>query len=141
MNNWAKIELIWDISKLPEESQTVLNELMIETKNNNEITVILALVYGWKNEIIRWIKKFISVWWDISTLNEESFSKYIDTWKYPPADVIVRTWWDVRHSWFLLYQSDYSEYYFTEKKWPDFDKDELNKVCDFFTSSKRNFWK
>jgi len=141
MKNWAKIELIWDINQLPWESQIVLNNLVEETKNNNEITVILALVYWWKNEIIRWIKKFITQWGDINNLDEKTFENYLDTWKYPPADVIVRTWWDIRHSWFLLYRSDYSEYYFTEKKWPEFDKKELEQVCDFYIQSKRNFWK
>ncbi len=141
MKNWAKIELIWDINKLPNESQLVLNELVEETKENHKITVVLALVYGWKNEIIRWIKKFISEGWDIDNLDESSFTNYLDTWKYPPADVIVRTGWDIRHSWFLLYSSDYSEYYFTEKKWPEFNREELQNVCDRFSSSKRNFWK
>ena len=74
-------------------------------------------------------------------LDEQSFWKYLDTWIYPPPDMIVRTGWDIRHSGFLLYQSDYSEYYFTEKKWPEFDGEELDKVVAQFEWYKRNFWK
>ncbi|QFR39273.1 di-trans,poly-cis-decaprenylcistransferase [Candidatus Gracilibacteria bacterium 28_42_T64] len=141
MKNGAKIELIGDINKLPNESQLVLNELVEETKENHKITVVLALVYGGKNEIIRGIKKFISEGGDIDNLDESSFTNYLDTGKYPPADVIVRTGGDIRHSGFLLYSSDYSEYYFTEKKWPEFNREELQNVCDRFSSSKRNFGK
>ena len=103
MKNGVKIELIWNIKLLPKESQAILEWLVEETKNNTQITLVLALVYGGKNEIIRGIKKFISLGWDIDTLNETSFEHYIDTGKYPPADVIVRTGGDIRHSWFLLY--------------------------------------
>lgn len=141
MKNGVKIELIGDITKLPEESQQVLQELVNETKDNTQITLILALVYGGKNEIIRWIKQFVMQWWDIADLDEKSFENYLDTGKYPAPDIIVRTGWDIRHSGFLLYQSDYSEYYFTDKKWPEFDSEELERVLEQFTNSKRNFWK
>jgi undecaprenyl diphosphate synthase len=53
--------------------------------------------------------------------------------------VIVRTGGDIRHSGFLLYDSEYSEYYFTETKWPSFDENELEKVMEFFSKCKRNF--
>jgi undecaprenyl diphosphate synthase len=141
LKNNVKLELIWDIKKLPEKSQEILNNLVEKTKNNNKITLVLALVYWWKDEIIRWIKNFVNSWGDIENLDIHNFNDYLDTWKYPPADVIVRTWWDIRHSGFLLYSSDYSEYYFTPKKWPEFDEIEFNKVIDFFKTSKRNFWK
>ena len=141
MSKWGKIELIGDIEKLPLPARKVLQKLVEETKNNTGIVIILALVYGWKNEIIRWIQKFINEWWDVDSLNEENFWSYLDTGKYPAPDMIVRTWWDTRHSWFLLYQSDYSEYYFTEKKWPEFDQTEFQKVLKTFSQSKRNFWK
>ena len=141
MENNGKVELIWDIDKLPKVALSALNYLVEKTKNNTGLTMVLALVYGWKNEIIRGIQKFVSEGWDIDTLNEQSFWSYLDTGKYPPADLIVRTGWDIRHSGFLLYQSDYSEYYFTEKKWPEFDEDELDKAIAQFNKSKRNFWK
>jgi undecaprenyl diphosphate synthase len=55
--------------------------------------------------------------------------------------LIVRTGGNVRHSGFLLYDCDYSEYYFSEKYWPEFDEKELDKAIHFFESSKRNFGK
>jgi len=138
---WVKINLIWDISKLPEKSQNILSDLKEKTKTNTWIVLTLALVYWWKDEIIRWFKKFIKEWWDINNLTKENFRNCLDSWDLPLPDVIVRTGWDIRHSWFLLYDSDYSEYYFTPKKWPEFDEEELDKVIEFFNKSKRNFWK
>lgn len=136
-----KFETIWDISKLPQESQDILEKVKNNTKNNSGITLILALVYGWQDEIIRATKKIITDGLDPKTLTKEEFRKYTDTWKFPVVDMIVRTGWDTRHSWFMLFDSEYSEYYFTEKSWPDYNEEELEKTLDSFKKSKRNFWK
>jgi len=141
IKKWLKFETIWDISKLPQKSQNILNKVKEKTKNNNWIILIVALVYWWQDEIIRWIKKFVKNWWDIDKLDTETFKNFLDTWNFANPDLIIRTWWNIRHSWFLLYDSAYSEYYFTEKKWPEFDENELNKALNSFVSSKRNFWK
>ena len=141
LDNNAKIELIGDIEKLPKVSKIALNHLVEETKENTGLTIVLALIYGWQNEIVRGFKKFAESWWNIEELSESNFLKYLDTGKYPPADMIVRTGWDIRHSWFMLYQSDYSEYHFTDTKWPDFWEDDLNLALEQFSKSKRNFWK
>ncbi len=141
IQKWLKFETIWDLSKLPQKSQDILQKVKEKTKNNTWITLIVALIYGWQDEIIRWIKKFISEWWKVNNLTKQSFSNYLDTWKYPNPELIIRTGWDIRHSWFLLYNSEYSEYFFTEKKWPEFDDNELDKAIEFFNKSKRNFGK
>lgn len=137
----VKLNIIWNIEKLPKETRDILNSVIEKTKNNKEITLTIALVYWWQDEIIRWIKKFIEKWWDINNLDKYSFREFLDTKDLVNPDVIVRTGWDIRHSWFLLYDSEYSEYYFTKKMWPEFDEDELDKVIDFFDKAKRNFWK
>lgn len=141
LNEDLKFETIWDISKLPEESQEILKKVKQRTQNNTGITLILALVYGWQDEITRATKKIISDWLDPSELTKEEFRKYLDTGKFPVVDMIVRTWWDTRHSGFMLYDSEYSEYYFTDKSWPDYNEEELEKTLDSFKKSKRNFWK
>ncbi len=148
IEKWLKFNVIWDISKLPEDSQNILNSVVKRTENNSEIVLTLALIYWWQDEIIRSIKKFVLENKDksnfeeiLNNLDRFNFRKYLDTAILPNPDVIVRTGWDIRHSWFLLYDSEYSEYYFTEKWWPAFDKEELEKVIDFFDKSKRNFGK
>jgi undecaprenyl diphosphate synthase len=138
---YLKFQVIGNISKLPEKSQTVLNNVINKTKNNTWITLTLALIYGGQDEIVRATKKIIAEWLDPENLTQDEFRKYLDTSSLPLPDVIVRTGGDVRHSWFLLYDSAYSEYYFTDKKWPEFDETELDRVIEFFNNSKRNFWK
>jgi len=136
-----KFETIWDISKLPEESQEILKKVKNNTKNNTWLVLTLALIYWWQDEIIRATKKIIDSWLNPENLTKEEFRKYLDTNYLPNPDVIVRTGWDIRHSGFLLFDSEYSEYYFTEKWWPAFDEKEVDKVVDFFEKSRRNFGK
>lgn len=139
--NNIRFETIWDLEKLPLETQNILKKCKDETKNNSWLTLVVALVYSWKDEIIRAIKKINNLKVDINSLDETSFRTYLDTSIIPPVDLIIRTWGDVRHSWFMLYDCDYSEYFFSKKYWPDFDEKELNRALEFFESSKRNFWK
>ena len=143
-----QFHVIGDVSKLPDHSQEVLTRVTENTKNNSWIILTLALIYWGQDEIIRWIKKFALENKDLQNFEEalenltpSEFRKYLDVNILPKPDVIVRTGGDVRHSWFLLFDSDYSEYYFTKKWWPAFDGKELDDVIDFFESSKRNFWK
>ena len=141
IKKWLKFEFIWDIEKLPTKTINILKLVREKTKNNNWTTLTIALMYWWQDEIIRGIKKFIEIWWDIKKLTNKIFREYLDVNFLPKPDIIVRTGWDIRHSWFLLYDSAYSEYYFSEKLWPDFDEKELEKVIDFFKKTKRNFGK
>lgn len=141
MKEQVCVQVIGDIKKLPQKSQDVLKKLSTETRNNTGIVLTVALVYWGQNEIIRATKKIIKAGVPPEDITEEKFRKYLDTSELPVPDVIVRTWGDMRHSGFLLYDSAYSEYYFTDKKWPEFDEEELDKVIEFFEGSKRNFWK
>lgn len=141
LNENLKFETIWNISKLPEQSQIVLERVKEKTKNNTWITLILWLIYWWQDEIVRATKKIIESWINPDELTKEEFRKHTDTWRFPVVDMIVRTGGNVRHSWFMLFDSEYSEYYFTDKKWPEFDEIQLDKVIDTFKHSKRNFWK
>lgn len=141
MEKWVRLQTIGNLSKLPVETQNILSKCVVATQDNKWIVLTIALVYGWQDEIVRATKKIISAWIDPETLSETEFRKYLDTANLPVPDVIVRTGWDIRHSWFLLYDSAYSEYYFTEKKWPEFNEEELDSIIDTFHNSQRNFWK
>ncbi|MDA9129327.1 polyprenyl diphosphate synthase [Candidatus Gracilibacteria bacterium] len=141
MTEQVKLEMIGNIAKLPEDSQKILRDAKRETQNNTGIILTVALVYGGQDEIVRATKKIIEKGVDPESLNSKEFRKYLDTSILPIPDVIVRTGGDIRHSGFLLYDSAYSEYYFTDKKWPEFDETELDSVIDFFHGAKRNFGK
>jgi len=136
-----KFETIWDIKKLPEKSQKILKKVKENTKNNTWITLILALIYWWQDEIVRATKKIIEAWINPEELDRKEFRKYLDTWVFPEVELIIRTGWDIRHSGFMLYDSEYAEYYFTPKKWPEFNEQELDRAIESFSWSKRNFGK
>ncbi len=143
MENKTHFVTIGDTGRLPERTQNILRDVKKATESNSEKTLILALVYWWQDEIIRGIKKMSDEWMDIQSLNTENFRQYIDSWAYPKPDLIIRTGWkeNIRHSGFLLYDSAYCEYYFSEKLWPEFDEIELKNAIDFFEHTKRNFGK
>ena len=136
-----KFQVIWNIEELPKKSQQILESIVEKTKNNTWITFTIALIYWWQDEIVRATKKIIKKWLDPEKITREEFRKYLDTNILPVPDIIVRTGWDTRHSWFLLYDSEYSEYYFTKKQWPEFNEEDIDKVIECFKKSKRNFGK
>ncbi len=105
------------------------------------MTFILAIAYSGQDEIVRAVKRCIVEGVDAHTVTEKSFLTYLDTGKYPPLDLIVRTGGSIRHSGYFLYQSAYSEYYFTETLWPDFGKEDFEKALDFYHGIARNFGK
>lgn len=141
LENDLKFEVIWNIEQLPENTVFKLKNVVEKTKDNVWLILNIALIYWGQDEIIRATKKILKAWIDPETLTTEEFKKYLDTANLPNPDLIIRTGWDLRHSGFLLFDSEYSEYYFTEKKWPDFDEEELKKAIVSYNSAKRNFWK
>lgn len=136
-----KLETIGDLTKLPQDSQEILHKVKLRTQNNSWLVLTIALIYGWQDEILRATKQILRDGKDPETLTNQEFRSYLDSHFLPVPDVIVRTGWDIRHSGFLLYDSAYSEYYFTDKPWPEYDEAELAKTIDFFENSKRNFGK
>lgn len=139
--NNIRFETIWDISRLPQKTQDILSNMSEETKNNSWMVVTIALVYSGQDEIVRATQKMLQDWVDPQTLDEKNFRSYLDTSKLPEIDLIIRTGWDARHSGFLLYDSAYSEYYFTDKYWPEFDEQELDKALALYNNSERRFGK
>lgn len=145
----VKFDYAWDVFLLPENIWQKLKDLKNITSQFHWWNFILLIWYWGQEQIIRWIEKFIYDNIDyIKTqtnikqiLNEEKFLNYIDTWSFFAPDVIVRTWWHNRHSWCFLYQSEYSEYYFFDKYWPDFDENDFNEVIHFLEHTTRNFGK
>ncbi|MDP2090871.1 MAG: polyprenyl diphosphate synthase [Candidatus Gracilibacteria bacterium] len=136
-----RFETIGNIEELPEESQVILKRVKDNTKNNKGITLVIGLIYGGQDEIVRATKQIIKAGINPDTLTREEFRKYLDTANFPIPDLIIRTGGDIRHSGFLLYDSEYSEYYFTNKTWPEFNDKELNLAIDYYNKSKRNFGK
>jgi undecaprenyl diphosphate synthase len=139
--NNLRFEVMGDMSLLPEDIAKILFDAQSQTKKMTGTCIIIAIAYSGQDEIIRGIKKLIDSKVDSSSLDEKSFLSFLDSGKFPPIDLIVRTWGNIRHSWFFLYQSAYAEYFFTQTLWPDFGKQDFDKAILYYQQIARNFWK
>lgn len=114
-----------------------------KTKNNNKMTVTVAMNYGGRDEIIRANKKMyeeiVAGKFKIENLNEDSFRQFLDTAGVPDPDLIVRTSGEQRLSGFMLWQQQYSEFYFPEIPFPDFGASEFRKAIEVFNKRDRRF--
>lgn len=139
IDNNIRFETIGDLWLLPLDIRSLLLKAIDDTSHCSGMTFIFAVAYGGQDEIIRGIRNYVASGQDISELDEKGFLEFLDSGRFPPPDLIVRTGGDVRHSGYLLYQSAYSEYFFTDTLWPDFSKKEFDAALDFYNGVKRNF--
>ena len=137
----VKLNVIGNLEKFPRDLISKTKDWMNKTKNNTAITVNMALGYGGRDEIIRAVNKWKLDTKSKSNLTKEEFNKYLDTANQPDPDLLIRTGGDSRLSGFLLWQSEYSELYFTDVFWPDFTPEEFDKALLFFDSRQRRFGK
>lgn len=137
--NSVVLNILGNLDKFPMDIRDNLNKLVKETKNNTGMILNTALNYGGRDEIIRAVKKILSV--GKTDINEENFGNFLDTKNMPDPDIIIRTGGDNRLSNFLLWQGSYSEVFFVNTLWPDFGSSEIDHIFDEYVSRKRNFGK
>lgn len=128
-----------DLARLPDEVKKEIEAVQDSTKSFTEMSVNLAINYGGRDEIVRAINKWKESTDSKSCITEETLRKYLDHPDIPDPELIIRTAGEMRLSNFLLWESAYSEYYFTDKYWPDFTEEDLNIAITNFTERKRNF--
>lgn len=141
--NNVKITTIGDISKFPNSCIKELNNAYELTKNNTGVNLNLALNYGSRNDIKNALVCIIN---DINSNNiskddidETLISNYLSTKNIPEPDLIIRTSGEQRLSNFLLWEGAYSEFYFTDIYWPDFDEEELKKAIYSYQNRERRY--
>ncbi|MBA7685871.1 Isoprenyl transferase [subsurface metagenome] len=127
------------LKELPDFLQVTINKSVELTSNNTGLTLNLAFNYTGRAEIVDAIHNWLVDKDAPSYLDEEVFSRYLYTDGMPDADLIIRTGGDFRISNFLLWQTAYSEFYFTPTLWPDFDTKELEKALQEYSRRKRRF--
>jgi len=123
-------------------SMTVLESLKdIETKTygGDKLTLILALNYSSRWEITEAVKKIVGSGIESREITVERISEALSTSACPDPDLIIRTGGEQRLSNFLLWQAAYSELYFTDILWPDFDRNEFSKAIDHYAGRERRF--
>ncbi len=143
--NNIRLQTIGDISNLPKKSQTELAKAVNDTAKNNRMTLVLALSYGSRWEILEAAKtlahKYKAGVISDSDFTEETFESVLNTSGMPNPELMIRTSGELRISNFLMWQLAYAELYFTDVLWPDFSKDDLYKAIIDYQGRERRFGK
>lgn len=146
--NKINFRWVWKRDWLPNTLVDFLDEKQKTISFWTDRTIVMAINYWWRDEIIRWINKLQEnddfKNWDLK-IDENIFSKYLDFWDLPAIDLLIRTKWSMakRLSWFMLWWVWYAELYFTEKLCPEFTSEDMDKALEWFNNIywERNFWK
>ncbi len=141
--NNMRVRVLGDISRLTPKLQEQILELEQVSSAYDGFYFQIALNYGSRDEMLRAMKKMYT---DIKAgklsedaVTEEVFSRYLDTADIPDPDLLIRTSGEQRLSNYLLWQLAYSEFYFTDTPWPDFDEAELKKAVEAYQSRDRRY--
>ena len=145
IKNNIMLKAIGDIESLHSKCKRELNEAMEITKDNSGLTLILALSYSGRWDIVQGVKSLLK---DVKNeliseedINQELFSRYLSTSNIPDPELLIRTSGEMRISNFLLWQMAYTELYITELLWPDFRKEHLIDAIISYQKRERRFGK
>ena len=137
------VRVIGDITPLEEDMKQSIKELEEATKDNTGLHFQVALNYGSRDEMTRAMRTMTADVKDGKVkpedISEEMFAGYLDTKGLPDPDLLIRTSGEERLSNFMLWQLAYTEFYFTDVLWPDFNKKELQKAIDYYNKRDRRF--
>jgi undecaprenyl diphosphate synthase len=125
--------------RLPQELQQKVEKAIELTKDNTRMTLSIAFDYGSRAEILDAMKRIMKDGHSPQVVDESMFSNYLYTAGLPDPDLIIRTGGELRLSNFLLWQSAYSEFYFTPVLWPKFDEEEVKKALISYSNRERRF--
>ena len=128
-----------DLAGLPKEIQKEITDVTKETSSFRKLSVNLAINYGGRDEIIRAVNKWIKNRSNEDDLKESELGKYLDLPDIPDPDLIIRTAGDLRLSNFLLWESAYSEFYFSKKTWPEWTEEDFNNAVQDYMTRDRKF--
>lgn len=130
------VKIIGDLSRFPEDLVNACHEVEQKTLLCTGVQMNIALGYGARDEIVYAVNQLIAKGLPVT---EQSISSQLYTANQPDPDLIIRTSGETRLSNFLLYQAAYSELYFTDVFWPDFNSEELKKALNWYSERNRRF--
>lgn len=134
-----KVRHLGSLKKLPASLAKKIREAMTLTKSNQRMIFNAALNYGGRDEIKRTVQKLIKKGYSARRITSDLINKNLDTAGLPDPDLIIRTSGEQRLSGFLLWQAAYSELYFAQVHWPDFDEKEMDKAIEEYSKRQRRF--
>lgn len=141
MQKGVRVTILGEVSGLPATLKKLINQIKKTYIKNESIKLNIALNYGGKKELIEAIKGIVKTGIEVKKINEELLERHLYTNGQSDPELVIRTGGRIRLSNFLLWQTAYSELYFTRKLWPDFDGAELKKAIVWYQTQKRNFGK
>ncbi|WP_158838200.1 isoprenyl transferase [Polaribacter sp. L3A8] len=145
LKNGVRVNAIGLISSLPKKAQSVLADVISQTKNNTDIVLTFALSYGSREEIVNTIKniskKVVNNELNIEEIDENTINNHLYTFNLPDVDLMIRTSGEQRISNFLLWQMAYAELYFTDILWPDFREEHFYDAIIDYQNRERRFGK
>lgn len=137
------VRVIGDRTRLAPDINELIDELWEMSKDHNGLTLTIALNYGSRDEITRAMKSIASEVQEniinVDQITEDYISSKLDTYYMPDPDLMIRTSGEVRLSNYMLWQLAYSEFYFVDVAWPDFDKTELIKAIMYYNERDRRY--
>jgi undecaprenyl diphosphate synthase len=143
--NNIRLRVIGDLSKFSTSLQKQIHQAEQLTESNTGLLINVAANYGGRWDIVNAVQQIAQKVKDnaleVDSIDESTIDKYLMTASLPEPDLFIRTGGEQRVSNFLLWQLAYSEMYFTDTLWPDFDADELDKAISSFTNRERRFGK
>lgn len=141
--NNVRVKMIGERSRFAKDLVEAINRLEDETKDNTGLTFVIAVNYGSRDEIVRGTRKMLEDYkagkFELASVDEDFFSSYLDTSGIPDPDLLIRTSGEQRLSNYLLWQMAYTEFYFTDIYWPDFNRAELEKAIEYYNKRERRF--
>tara|TARA_B100000902_G_scaffold397901_1_gene463030 strand:+ start:1155 stop:1877 length:723 start_codon:yes stop_codon:yes gene_type:complete len=141
MENNIKLITIGDTEGLPYKAQKELREAIEKTKYNTRMTLVLALSYSGRWDILNATKNLLKDNISAKNVTEDIFQQYLTTKSVPDPELLIRTSGEYRISNFLLWQIAYSELYFTDTLWPDFRRPNLERAILDYQNRERRFGK
>jgi undecaprenyl diphosphate synthase len=132
---------IGQMEQLDKVTREKIKNALELTRNNTKMTLIIAWNYGGRNEIVHGLQNMLRDHLQPEEVTEELVSDYLFTKGIPDPDLMIRTSGEMRTSNFLLWQSAYAEWYFTDTLWPDFNRECLREAIEAYASRERRFGK
>jgi undecaprenyl diphosphate synthase len=141
MKNNVRFCVIGDMTRLPVEIREKIQKMIDRTAANDKMTMVLAISYSARWELANAVKEIIREGVDPNDINEDTISQHLQTRAMPDPDLLIRTGGELRVSNYLLWQIAYSELYFCDTFWPDFDEAELDKAIADYQARERRYGK
>jgi len=135
----VRLRHLGQLDRLPQNLQVAINRAAELTKNNTGMNFSFAFNYGGRTEIVDAVRHIVAEGIPPEKVDEKLFNSYLYTAGFPEVDLVIRTGGELRLSNFLIWQAAYSEYYFTQVLWPDFDSKEIDKALLSYSQRRRRF--